>query len=69
MIRSAREFQNDHVASSAFGSRFFQKKNDTDVNPLRAPEDAIEDYGGCTVIISHNRWIPFLARAADAHAG
>ncbi len=34
--------------------------NDLDVNTLRALEEAIEDYSGCAVIISHDRW--FLDR-------
>lgn len=34
--------------------------NDLDVNTLRALEEAIENFGGCAVIISHDRW--FLDR-------
>jgi energy-dependent translational throttle protein EttA len=34
--------------------------NDLDVNTLRALEDALEDFAGCAVIISHDRW--FLDR-------
>lgn len=34
--------------------------NDLDVNTLRALEDALENFGGCAVIISHDRW--FLDR-------
>lgn len=34
--------------------------NDLDVNTLRALEEAIENYGGCAIIISHDRW--FLDR-------
>ena len=34
--------------------------NDLDVNPLRALEEGLEDYAGCAVIISHDRW--FLDR-------
>ncbi|MCC6400861.1 MAG: energy-dependent translational throttle protein EttA, partial [Flavobacteriales bacterium] len=30
--------------------------NDLDVNTLRALEEAIQDYSGCAVIISHDRW-------------
>ncbi|MBP7408316.1 MAG: energy-dependent translational throttle protein EttA [Flavobacteriales bacterium] len=30
--------------------------NDLDVNTLRALEEGIEDYSGCAVIISHDRW-------------
>ncbi len=36
--------------------------NDLDVNTLRALEDALENFGGCAVIISHDRW--FLDRIA-----
>jgi ATP-binding cassette ChvD family protein len=34
--------------------------NDLDVNTMRALEEALEDYAGCAVIISHDRW--FLDR-------
>ena len=34
--------------------------NDIDVNTLRALEEALENYGGCAVVISHDRW--FLDR-------
>ena len=36
--------------------------NDLDVNTLRALEDALENFGGCVVVISHDRW--FLDRIA-----
>ncbi len=36
--------------------------NDLDVDTLRALEEALEDYAGCAVIISHDRW--FLDRVA-----
>ncbi len=36
--------------------------NDLDVNTLRALEEAVESFGGCAVIISHDRW--FLDRIA-----
>ncbi len=35
--------------------------NDLDVDTLRALEEALEDYAGCAVIISHDRW--FLDRS------
>ena len=35
--------------------------NDIDVNTLRALEEGLENFGGCAVIISHDRW--FLDRA------
>jgi ATP-binding cassette ChvD family protein len=34
--------------------------NDLDVNTLRALEDALENFAGCVVVISHDRW--FLDR-------
>ncbi len=36
--------------------------NDIDVNTLRALEDAIDNFAGCVLIISHDRW--FLDRLA-----
>lgn len=36
--------------------------NDIDVNTLRALEEALENFAGCAVIISHDRW--FLDRVA-----
>ncbi len=36
--------------------------NDLDVNTLRALEEALENFAGCAVIISHDRW--FLDRLA-----
>ena len=36
--------------------------NDLDVNTLRALEEGLEQFGGCAVIISHDRW--FLDRIA-----
>lgn len=38
--------------------------NDLDVNTLRALEEAMNNYAGCAVIISHDRW--FLDRVATA---
>ena len=34
--------------------------NDLDINTLRALEEALDNFGGCAVIISHDRW--FLDR-------
>ncbi len=34
--------------------------NDLDVNTMRALEDALESFGGCALVISHDRW--FLDR-------
>ena len=36
--------------------------NDIDVNTLRALEEAIENFAGCVVVISHDRW--FIDRIA-----
>ncbi|MEN6482850.1 MAG: energy-dependent translational throttle protein EttA [Anaerolineaceae bacterium] len=36
--------------------------NDLDVNTMRALEEAIENFGGCALVISHDRW--FLDRIA-----
>ena len=36
--------------------------NDLDVNTIRAMEEALENFAGCAVIISHDRW--FLDRVA-----
>ncbi len=36
--------------------------NDLDVNTIRALEDALQDFAGCAVVISHDRW--FLDRVA-----
>ncbi|MGV3540268.1 MAG: ATP-binding cassette domain-containing protein, partial [Rufibacter sp.] len=36
--------------------------NDLDVNAIRALEDALENFAGCAVVISHDRW--FLYRIA-----
>ncbi|HEX9715689.1 MAG TPA: ATP-binding cassette domain-containing protein, partial [Desulfurivibrionaceae bacterium] len=36
--------------------------NDLDISALRALEEALENFGGCAVVISHDRW--FLDRIA-----
>jgi len=36
--------------------------NDLDVNTMRALEEALENFGGCAIVISHDRW--FLDRIA-----
>lgn len=47
--------------------------NDIDVNTLRALEEALEDFGGCAVVISHDRWFldrictHILAFEGDSH--
>ncbi|MEA3546539.1 MAG: energy-dependent translational throttle protein EttA [Thermodesulfobacteriota bacterium] len=38
--------------------------NDLDVNTLRALEEALDNFGGCAVVISHDRW--FLDRIATS---
>ena len=39
-----------------------EPSNDLDVNTLRALEEALENFGGCALVISHDRW--FLDRIA-----
>lgn len=39
--------------------------NDLDVNSMRALEEALENFAGCAVVISHDRW--FLDRIAATH--
>ena len=39
-----------------------EPSNDLDVNTLRALEEGLLDFGGCAVVISHDRW--FLDRVA-----
>ena len=41
--------------------------NDLDVDTLRALEDALIDFAGCAVVISHDRW--FLDRIATHISG
>ena len=41
--------------------------NDLDVDTLRALEEALDEFAGCAVVISHDRW--FLDRIAHAHPG
>jgi ATPase subunit of ABC transporter with duplicated ATPase domains len=36
--------------------------NDLDVNTMRALEEALENFAGCVLVISHDRW--FLDRIA-----
>jgi energy-dependent translational throttle protein EttA len=36
--------------------------NDLDINTLRALEEALQDFAGCAVVVSHDRW--FLDRVA-----
>ena len=36
--------------------------NDVDVNTIRALEDGLENFAGCAVVVSHDRW--FLDRIA-----
>jgi energy-dependent translational throttle protein EttA len=41
---------------------FDEPTNDLDVNTMRALEEALESFGGCALVISHDRW--FLDRIA-----
>jgi sulfate-transporting ATPase len=36
--------------------------NDLDVNTLRSLEEAVDNFGGCAIIVSHDRW--FLDRVS-----
>ncbi len=48
--------------------------NDIDVNTMRALEEALENFAGCAVVISHDRWFldriatHILAFEGDSHA-
>jgi ATPase subunit of ABC transporter with duplicated ATPase domains len=42
--------------------------NDLDVNTLRALEEGIEDYSGCAVIISHDRWFLTASAPTSSHS-
>ena len=41
---------------------FDEPTNDLDINTLRALEEAIENFAGCAIVVSHDRW--FLDRVA-----
>ncbi len=41
---------------------FDEPTNDLDVNTMRALEEALEEFAGCALVISHDRW--FLDRIA-----
>ncbi len=41
--------------------------NDLDIETLQNLEEALENFAGCAVVISHDRW--FLGPAGDAHPG
>ena len=47
--------------------------NDLDVNTLRALEEALENFAGCAVVVSHDRWFldrictHILAFEGDSH--
>ena len=34
-----------------------EPSNDIDVNTLRSLEEALDEFGGCAVVISHDRWL------------
>jgi len=50
-----------------------EPSNDLDVETLRALEDALEDFAGCAMVISHDRWFMdrlcthILAFEGDSH--
>ena len=41
--------------------------NDLDVNTMRALEEALENFAGCAVVISHDRW--FFGSDRDTYSG
>ena len=76
-LRGARQQQQVETLSGGERNRVYMAKmllaggnlllldepsNDLDVDTLRALEDALADFAGCAVIISHDRW--FLDRIA-----
>ena len=42
------------------GRLLYEPTNDLDVNTLRALEEGLENFAGCAVVVSHDRW--FLDR-------
>jgi ATPase subunit of ABC transporter with duplicated ATPase domains len=42
------------------GNCFDEPTNDLDINTLRALEEGLDNFAGCAVVISHDRW--FLDR-------
>src|SRR5262249_1151607 len=50
------------LKSGANGFLLDEPSNDLDVNTLRALEDAVLEFAGCVLVISHDRW--FLDRIA-----
>ena len=51
-----------HLQRPVYESRSCQGTNDLDVDTLRALEEALEEFAGCAVVVSHDRW--FLDRIA-----
>ncbi len=49
-------------AKESLGKGLKKSRLDLDVDTLRALEEALLDFGGCAVVISHDRW--FLDRIA-----
>ena len=41
--------------------------NDLDVNTMRALEEALENFAGCAVVISHDRWFLTALRLIYSH--
>ena len=56
------EFRNVTVIKEANVLLLDEPTNDIDVNTMRALEEGLENFAGCAVVISHDRW--FLDRIA-----
>ena len=65
-MKTCRRSRSRHLAKTVMqGGNLLlldEPTNDLDVDTLRALEDAVLDFSGCAVIISHDRW--FLDRVA-----
>ena len=59
-----RDYDGEAVLSPGFTVGFLEQEPqlDLDVNTMRALEEALEHFGGCAVVISHDSW--FLDRIA-----
>ena len=51
-----------NATACTWPSRLDEPTNDVDVNTIRALEEGLENFAGCAVVVSHDRW--FLDRIA-----